>query len=169
MTNRISQAYGYGVCFITVIVMLIGIKQVVDAAFDLSDPVRANGGGYGTMGRNITSFELYKADAKRQPENRGAPNGPDGPAARVDQSSSRAAADTASDAELRRLYEAERESVIANVRFRSIRSLVGNLLLLVVAAVLFVIHWRWLKRRDDEPADGYASTVKSRTEPTDTR
>ena len=37
MTSRISQAYGYGVCFITVIVMLIGIKQVVDAAFDLSD------------------------------------------------------------------------------------------------------------------------------------
>jgi hypothetical protein len=59
--------------------------------------------------------------------------------------------------------------VIANVRFRSIRSLVGNLLLLVVAAVLFVIHWRWLKRRDDEPADGYARTVTTRTEPTDTR
>jgi hypothetical protein len=168
MTNRISQAYGYGVCFITVIVMLIGIKQVVDAAFDLSDPVRANGGGYGTMGRNITSFELYKADARRQPENRGTPNGPDAPA-RVDQPPSSAAADTASDAELRRLYEAERESVIANVRFRSIRSLVGNLLLLVVAAVLFVIHWRWLKRRDDEPAAGSARGVSSRTEPTDTR
>lgn len=151
MTNRISQAYGYAVCFITVIVMLIGIKQVVDAAFDLSDPVRANGGGYGMMGRSITSFELYKADAKRQPENRGTPNGPDGPAVRVDQpaaGTSKAAADTESDAELRHLYEAEREAVIGNVRFRATRSLVGNLLLIVVAAVLFVIHWRWLKQRD---------------------
>ena len=169
MTNRISQAYGYAVCFITVIVMLIGIKQVVDAAFDLSDPVRANGGGYGTMGRNITSFELYKADAKRQPENRGTPNGPDGPVARIDQPSSKSAADTVPDAELRRLYEAERESVIANVRFRSIRSLVGNLLLLLVAGVLFIIHWRWLKRRDDGAASGNASGATSRTEPSDTR
>jgi len=150
MTNRISQAYGYAVCFITVIVMLIGIKQVVDAAFDLSDPVRANGGGYGMMGRTITSFELYKADAKRQPENRGTPNGPDGPAVKVVQpaGTSKAAADTLSDAELRHLYEAEREAVIGNVRFRATRSLVGNLLLIVVAAVLFVIHWRWLKQRD---------------------
>jgi hypothetical protein len=169
MTNRISQAYGYAVCFITVVVMLFGIKQVVDAAFDLSDPVRANGGGYGTMGRNITSFELYKADARRQPESRGIPNSPDGPVARIEQPSSRATADTASDAELRRLYEAERESVIANVRFRSIRSLVGNLLLLVVAGVLFVIHWRWLKGRDDGPPSVYRASPTSRTEPTDTR
>ena len=28
--SRIAQAYGYAVCFITVIVMLIALKQVVD-------------------------------------------------------------------------------------------------------------------------------------------
>ena len=41
INSRISQVYGYAVCFITVVVMLIAIKQVVDAAFDLSDPIRA--------------------------------------------------------------------------------------------------------------------------------
>ena len=66
INSRISQAYGYAVCFITVIVMLIAIKQVVDAAFDLSDPIRADGGGYGRMGRPITNFELYKMEARRQ-------------------------------------------------------------------------------------------------------
>lgn len=167
--NRISQAYGYAVCFITVIVMLIGIKQVVDAAFDLSDPIRANGGGYGMMGRQITNFELYKAEAKRQPPNtRGTPNGPDAAAVRADPSTA-AAADTLSDAELRRLYDAERENVIASTRFRAIRSLVGNLLLIVVAAVLFGIHWRWLKRRDTVPVAVYAAGVPPITEPTDTR
>jgi hypothetical protein len=32
INSRISQVYGYAVCLITVVVMLIGIKQVVDAA-----------------------------------------------------------------------------------------------------------------------------------------
>jgi hypothetical protein len=31
VNSRISQVYGYAVCFITVVVMLIAIKQVVDA------------------------------------------------------------------------------------------------------------------------------------------
>jgi hypothetical protein len=65
----------------------------------------------------------------------------------------KAAPDTgASDAELRRLYDAERETAIGNARFRATRSLVGNLLLIVLAGALFAIHWRWLKRRDAMPS-----------------
>jgi hypothetical protein len=142
--NRIAQAYGYAVCFITVIVMLIAIKQVVDAAIDLSDPIRAENGGYGRMGRPVTSFEMYRVSARREPA------GPmrtttSAPAAGGPTTS---AADTLSDAELHRLYDAERADAISNARFRSTRSLIGNLLLLVLAAVLFAVHWRWLKQRD---------------------
>ena len=145
INSRISQAYGYAVCLITVIVMLIGIKQVVDAAFDLSDPIRADGGGYGRMGRPITNFELYKMEARRQGSTRNDPTVP----------VEKAAPDsTTSDADLRRMYDAEREAAIGNARFRAIRSLVGNLLLIVVAAVLFVIHWRWLRARDSVPVTG---------------
>jgi hypothetical protein len=141
VNNRIAQTYGYAVCFITVVVMLIAIKQVVDAAFDLSDPIRSEAGGYGRMGRPLTNFELYKLEARRQPETRTAP-GPVTP---------RPAADTLSDAELRRMFDAERDQAVGNARFRAIRSLVGNLLLIVLAAVLFGIHWRWLKQRDALP------------------
>jgi hypothetical protein len=148
VNSRIAQVYGYAVCFITVIVMLIGIKQVVDAAFDLSDPIRAEGGGYGRMGRPITNFELYKVEARRQTGGRDQ-NGPPSaaPAKGVVDS-------TSSDAELRKLYDAERDAAIGNARFRAIRSLVGNILLIVLAGVLFVIHWRWLKQRDATPAVG---------------
>jgi len=141
INSRIAQVYGYAVCFITIITMLIAIKQVVDAAIDLSDPIRAESGGYGRMGRPITNFELYKLEARRQPEMRTAP-GPVAPSP---------AADTLSDAELRRLFDAEREQAIGSTRFRAIRSLVGNLLLIILAAVLFGIHWRWLKQRDALP------------------
>lgn len=145
MNNRISQMYGYAVCFITVIVMLIAIKQVVDSAIDLSDPIRAEGS---RMGRTLTNFDVYKVESRNQAGMR-AQAGPMPPGA----APAKAAADTAaSDAELRRLYDAERETAIGNARFRAIRSLVGNLLLIVLAGVLFGIHWRWLKRRDAMPS-----------------
>src|SRR2546423_9596909 len=70
INSRIPQAYGYAVCFITVIMMLVSIKSVVDAAFDLSDPLRAEAGG-----RPITNFELYKA-AERSRVGAKDPNGP---------------------------------------------------------------------------------------------
>jgi hypothetical protein len=143
INNRISQVYGYAVCFITVIVMLISIKQVIDAAFDLSDPIRAEGGGYGRMGRPLTNFEMYKIEARRQPEMRPRPI----PAGSL----TRPPADTLSDAELRRLYDAERDQSIGNAKFRAMRSLVGNLLLIALAGILFNIHWRWLKGRDALP------------------
>lgn len=144
INSRISQVYGYAVCLITVVVMLIGIKQVVDAAFDLSDPIRAEGGGYGRMGRSLTNFEIYKLEARRQPTR----NDPTVPVASASPDSA------ASDAELKRIYDAEREAAIGNARFRAIRSLVGNLLLIILAGVLFGIHWRWLKARDSMPVTG---------------
>jgi hypothetical protein len=55
---------------------------------------------------------------------------------------------------LRKLYDAEREAAIGNARFHAIRSLVGNLLLITLAGVLFGIHWRWLRQRDALPAAG---------------
>jgi hypothetical protein len=142
VNSRIPQAYGYAVCFITVIVMLFAIKQVVDAAFDLSDPLRAEAGG-----RPIMNFELYKA-ADRSRAAAKDQNGPTPSSA----AQARSKADTLSDAELRKLYDAEREAAIGNARFHSIRSLVGNVLLITLAAVLFSIHWRWLRRRDALPA-----------------
>src|SRR2546423_165939 len=141
--SRIAQVYGYSVCFITVIMILISIKSVVDAVIDLSDPIRAEAGGYGRTGRSLSSFELYKLDSRRDPR---APM-PVGAAP-----AKGAESDTLSDADLRRLYEAEREQAIGNVRFRAMRSLIGSGLLIVVSLILFVVHWRWLRERDTLPA-----------------
>jgi len=147
MHSRIAQSYGYAVCFIAVVAMLFATKQVVDAAFDLSDPIRAEGGGYGRMGGPLANFEVYKVTVQHQMAMR--PYGGPMPAG---VGPSQVPADTLSDAELRRLYDAEHEAAIGNVHFRASRSLVSNLLLIVVAGVLFGIHWRWLKRRDAMPS-----------------
>jgi hypothetical protein len=173
MNNRIAQAYGYAVCFITVIVMLIAIKSVVDSAFDLSDPIRAEGNRFGRDTPSLTSFELYKIQSKRSPI-LSSPDGSvlmqrggAGPVPATTTTTTKAAADTLSDAELRRRYDAEREGVIGNTRFTATRSLVGNFLLIVLAAVLFVVHWRWLKKRTDFVP--FPPSVTRTTETTDTR
>ncbi len=64
-------------------------------------------------------------------------SGPDGSGVVVDTVSS--------DADLRRMYEAEREAQIGSTKFQATRSLFSGLLFIVLAAVLFFIHWRWLK------------------------
>ncbi len=138
MNSRIAQVYGYAVCFITVIVMLISIKSLVDAVIDLSDPIRADAGGYGRSGRSLNNFELYKLDARREPRYP-TPVGAAPPKAQTD---------SLSDTDLRRLYEAEREQAIGNVKFRAMRTLIGNGLLIIVAVILFLVHWRWLRERD---------------------
>jgi hypothetical protein len=172
MNNRIAQMYGYAVCFITVIVMLIAIKAVVDSAFDLSDPIRGENNGFGRATPALTSFELYKIQSRRAPVF----SSPDGsvmiarggggpvPATTTP---AKATADTLSDTELRRRYDAEREGVIGNTRFVATRSLVGNSLLIVLAAVLFVVHWRWLKKRTDFVP--FPPSATRTTEATDTR
>jgi hypothetical protein len=147
MNSRIAQIYGYAVCFITVVTMLISIKQVVDALIDLSDPIRAETGGYGRMGRPLTSFQVYRMAVRREPDPRRPAGSVPVPAA-APQTQTTAMADTLSDAELRQMYDDEREEAIGNAKFRATRSLIGNLLLIVLAAVLFVVHWRWLKQRD---------------------
>jgi hypothetical protein len=171
MNNRIAQAYGYAVCFITVIVMLIAIKSVVDSAFDLSDPIRAESNRFGRDTPALTSFELYKIQSKRAPVS--SPDGSvmiargSGSPVSATAAPAKGAADTLSDAELRRRYDAEREGVIGNTRFTATRSLVGNFLLIVLAAVLFGIHWRWLKKRTDFVP--FPSSATRTTETTDTR
>ena len=142
--NRfVAQIYGYAVCLITVIVMLISIKGIIDAAFDLSDPVRAHGGAFGRSGRPLTNFELYKMEARREAVRPNRP-GPDGRDLTVDTLSS--------DTELRRMYEAEREAQIGNTKFQATRSLFSGLLFIILAGVLFFIHWRWLKGVTSAPA-----------------
>src|SRR5450759_4459898 len=105
MNSRIGQVYGYAVCLITVIVMLIAIKQVVDAAIDLSDPIRAEGS---RMGRTLTNFEVYKVEARSQAVAR-AQTGQIPPNVAP---AKRAADSTSSDTELRLLYDAERETCL---------------------------------------------------------
>jgi hypothetical protein len=129
-SNKIAQAYGYAVCFIAVVTLLFASKSIIDSSFDLSAPLRAD--RY-MSGMNLTSYEGYKRD-RLERRDRSTAAGP------------QAALPELTDAEIRKLYETERADHVDNVKFRAMRSLVSNILLVAIAAILFLTHWRWLRR-----------------------
>ena len=128
-SNKIAQAYGYAICFIAVVTLLFSSKNIIDAAFDLGAPLRAD--RY-MSGLNLTSFEAYKRERVER-RDRPTPVGAGAPAQMT-------------DAELRVIFDDERANHIESVRFRAMRSLVSNILLVLIAFGLFATHWRWLRR-----------------------
>ncbi len=131
--NRMAQMYGYTICLVAVIVGLISFTSILGAAFDRAHPLQ-NEFGYGA---SLISFETYKATVARER----AMMGPE-----------RAAPDTASDATLRERYTAlvaERRSA---TMYGTTKTFITSGILFVVAALLFLTHWRWLRNLSISPA-----------------
>jgi hypothetical protein len=127
--NRIPQIYGYTVCLIAVVAVLISIHGIVDASFTLASPLH---GPYG-HGEGLTSFESYETmRTDRMAVERNAPP------------------DTTSIDTRRRRFEVLRADRIEVNRLQAWRRLVGNGLTLLVAFALFAWHWRWLRMRAAE-------------------
>lgn len=131
-SSRVAQAYGYAVCLIAVVTILIGVGNLTDAFIERANPLMADG-RYGSL----TSFEAYRAS---EDTHRPMP-------ARVN-SGGAAAPDTATTAERRARYEALRADQLARVAFSTTQRLVKHALLVAIAAGLFIMHWRWLRSRD---------------------
>jgi hypothetical protein len=136
----IAQLYGYLVCIVAVVTFLINASGFVDAVFDRSNPLQGRGGYYGPGGGSLTSFEAYRATQMEGRPTRVAPGAAPGPVA-----------DTLTTAEQRARYEAMRADRIAQVSFAATQRLVKHGLLMMLALVLFVTHWRWLRRQREAP------------------
>jgi hypothetical protein len=142
--NRVPQLYGYTVCLVALITLLITVPAIVDNLFTFSNP--AQGQTRFGFGASLGSFEAYKAS---QRQGRGMAEAVAGRDV--------AAESPVSDAELRTRYEALRADQIASNLFDARRSLVRNGLLLALAVGLFVGHWRWLRRMPATASSGAAA------------
>jgi hypothetical protein len=159
--NRIAQAYGFTVCLLSLAAIASALTTIVDAAFKLSDPLRAGSrahrvswlssdafieGNYGTL-----TFEQYRSNRLRElhlvsdAAARGFVTTPLVERELKAQVATELAALPSDDA-LRREYRALRTETGALRRFHAARLLVSNLALLAVALVLFATHWRWVNR-----------------------
>jgi len=50
------------------------------------------------------------------------------------------------DETLKAMYESEKDDVIRRVRHDSMRSLYIDAVLIIICIVLFLTHWRWMRR-----------------------
>lgn len=137
-SSRIAQIYGYVVCLIAIVTVLIAGSRVVDATFDRVSPLHSQDYRYGPFDHSLTSFESFRAsyptDRPMRPTRTGLEPAEPG--------------DTLTTAELRERYETLRTERIERVRFGAMQQLVKNGLLLLLAAALFATHWRWVRGRD---------------------
>jgi hypothetical protein len=123
--HRTQMIYGYAVCIVAVITFLISISVLVNASIDLSDPLNAYH-SFNKTEPSLASFENYKMDLLKSPE--------------------KELAYVPDEATLRSMYEAAKNDVIQKVKHESFRSIIVNSLITLIALILFIVHWFWMRR-----------------------
>ena len=128
-TSRMPQVYGYLVCLVAVITVLICASTLVYAILDLGDPIHA---GYTPAGTpSLASFDNYKMDVLKSVPKEG---------------ESVKAAYLPDDQTLRAMYEAAKDDKIQRERHEANRTIVIDSILIAICIVLFVTHWRWMRK-----------------------
>lgn len=123
-----AQIYGYTVCLVAVITILISITTLVNAVLDLSDPLHSGWTPAGSP--SLASYENYKMDILKS-----LPKGEE----------SAATTYVPDDQTLKVMYEAAREDKIQSVRHNSNKNIIVSSFLIIICIVLFVTHWRWMR------------------------
>ena len=119
--SKIPQVYGYAVCIVAIITVLISVADLITSVLDASDPLYAWGDN-----KELSSFENFKVDALKAGKNEAsyAPN----------------------DETLRMMYEDAKNHKIRRVKHQTTKSIIVSSILIVISVTLFVIHWRWMKK-----------------------
>jgi len=124
-SQKIQMVYGYAVCIVTVITMLISITSLVYSVMDLNDPFSA----YRTYGKDapsLASFENYKVDIIRSLD----------PSHNME----------LDDATLTRMFDSAKQDAISKIKHDANRSIIVNSLILIICIILFSTHWLWMRK-----------------------
>jgi hypothetical protein len=154
-SNRVAQVYGYVVCLVAVVTVLALTSSVINDMFAIANPLEStvSGAFFGNEpNTSLTSFEAWRATQPRAPRASSVattqvptpdsvPVVPGVPRRMVVHTP-----DTLSDAQQHARFDVLRADRISQVRYRSTQSLVSEGLVLILAIVLFIAHWRWLQR-----------------------
>ena len=148
-SSRAPEVYGYTVCLIAIITALISISGLLDAGFQITDPLandsNTNWSEFGE-GHSLRSLDAFKATTTSKTSAgqyvfRHRVFGSNGVGVITD---------TLSEADVRSRYETLRADKVAAERFKAIKGLVTNGIMFAIALALFVWHWRWMRRPGGE-------------------
>ena len=119
--TKIPQIYGYAVCIVAIITILISLADLITSVIDASDPLYSWGGD-----QNLSSFENFKVDALKSGQNE--------------------AAYIPDDATLKTMYEDAKNHKIRRVKHQTTKSIIVDSILIIVCTILFIIHWSWMRK-----------------------
>ena len=136
-----AQVYGYTVCLVSVVTFLICIANLMNAVFDIRDPIHS---GFNPQGSaSLASYENYRMDIlKNLPKTEGTSIVPD-------------------EQTLKTMYEAARNDKIASVKSQATRNITINTILIVVCLALFITHWRWIRKMNSPAAKDSVAAAKA--------
>jgi len=124
-----AQIYGYAICLVAVLTFIFSTIALVNAVFDLSDPIHS---GYTPQGSpSLASYENYKMDVTRMSQ-----KGDEAAKAQL----------TTDEQTLRTMYEAAKNDKIQTAKYQANKSIAISGIMIIIAFVLFFTHWRWMKR-----------------------
>jgi hypothetical protein len=134
----IPQIYGYTVCLVGVITMLIASGGLIDGLFDSGRPEMSR-----EVDQSLRTFDTYK-QSRIERARAYAPARPPPPARAVET----VAVDEPlpPDSVLRVAYQEERKSQIDRARYHGNKQVVTSIFILLLAVGFFLTHWRWLRR-----------------------
>lgn len=116
-----TQVYGYAVCLVAVITFLISSGSLISGILDFSDPLQA---GWPQDRPSLASYEIYKMEVVKSLGDYEVPD----------------------EKTFRTMYAAAKADKINNVRHRSRQSVVVSSILIVICVILFITHWRWMRK-----------------------
>jgi len=119
--SKIPQVYGYAVCIVAIITMLICVADLITSVMDASDPLYAWGDN-----KELSSFENFKVDALKSGKNE--------------------ASFVPDDETLRTMYVDAKNHKIRRVKHQTTKSIIVSSLLIIISVTLFIIHWRWMRK-----------------------
>ncbi|MCD4664526.1 MAG: hypothetical protein K8R68_04580 [Bacteroidales bacterium] len=122
--SKVPTIYGYAVCLVTVITIIISVADLVNAVIDLGDPLHAERDYQKSP--SLASFENYKMD--------------------ILTSSDKEQSFVPDDKTLLAMYESAKDDKIQSVKHRTMRSIMVSSILIVICLVLFITHWRWMRK-----------------------
>jgi hypothetical protein len=130
--ERVPQLYGYTVCLVTLIWALASATSIIDAALTINAPLYRGERDFSPFEPSVSSFESFRTtyDMSR----------------RMGGAEPRPPLDSVPEPELRRRFDALRADRIERNTVEARRSLITSALSLLIAAALFTLHWRWLRR-----------------------
>jgi hypothetical protein len=128
----IAQVYGYAVCLICVIIILVSTHTIIDSAFDYANPTRS-----GMVMRYGPEYDMGRAPMRRA-----------GAVAVTVPTNDSGVPDTAE----RRTFRENRQMELDTARYTALRSLVSSIVFLLIATGMFLLPWRWIRRTTSEAA-----------------